>query len=78
MFSGLRIAATYAPIGAVFGEFAGSQNGLGYLMLQATPQLETSLVFAAIFLLTVEAIVLFLAVTAIERICCPWAREGKR
>jgi putative hydroxymethylpyrimidine transport system permease protein len=78
MFSGLRIAATYAPIGAVFGEFAGSQNGLGYLMVQATPQLETSLVFAAIFILTAEAIVLFLAVTAIERICCPWAREGKR
>ena len=78
MFSGLRIAATYAPIGAVFGEFAGSQNGLGYLMIQATPQLETSLVFAAIFLLTAEAIALFLAVTAIERICCPWAREGKR
>ena len=78
LFSGMRIAATYAPIGAVFGEFAGSQNGLGYLMVQATPQLETSLVFAAIFILTAEAIVLFLAVTALERICCPWAREGKR
>lgn len=78
LFTGLRVAATYAPIGAVFGEFAGSQNGLGYLMLQATPQLETSLVFAAIFILTAEAIVLFVAVTMLERICCPWAREGKR
>jgi putative hydroxymethylpyrimidine transport system permease protein len=78
LFTGLRVAATYAPIGAVFGEFAGSQNGLGYLMLQATPQLETSLVFAAIFILTAEAIVLFVAVTMLERLCCPWAREGKR
>lgn len=78
LFTGLRVAATYAPIGAVFGEFAGSQNGLGYLMLQATPQLETSLVFAAIFILTAEAIVLFVAVTMLERICCPWAREGRR
>ena len=77
-FTGLRVAATYAPIGAVFGEFAGSQNGLGYLMLQATPQLETSLVFAAIFILTAEAIVLFVAVTMLERLCCPWAREGNR
>lgn len=77
LFTGLRVAATYAPIGAVFGEFAGSQNGLGYLMLQATPQLETSLVFAAIFILTAEAIVLFVAVTMMERICCPWAREGR-
>jgi putative hydroxymethylpyrimidine transport system permease protein len=77
LFSGLRIAATYAPIGAVFGEFAGSQNGLGYLMVQATPQLETSLVFAAIFILTAEAIILFVAVTLLERICCPWEREGR-
>jgi putative hydroxymethylpyrimidine transport system permease protein len=78
MFSGLRIAATYAPIGAVFGEYAGSQNGLGYVMIQAIPQLETDLVFAAIFILTVEAILLFVIVSALERITCPWAREGKR
>jgi putative hydroxymethylpyrimidine transport system permease protein len=78
MFSGLRIAATYAPIGAVFGEYAGSQNGLGYVMIQAIPQLETDLVFAAIFILTFEAILLFVAVSVIERITCPWAREGKR
>ena len=78
LFTGLRVAATYAPIGAVFGEFAGSQDGLGYLMLQATPQLETPLVFAAIFILTAEAIVLFVAVTMLERLCCPWAREEKQ
>jgi putative hydroxymethylpyrimidine transport system permease protein len=78
MFSGLRIAATYAPIGAVFGEYAGSQNGLGYVMIQAIPQLETDLVFAAIFILTFEAILLFIAVSVLERITCPWAREGKR
>jgi putative hydroxymethylpyrimidine transport system permease protein len=78
MFSGLRIAATYAPIGAVFGEYAGSQNGLGYVMVQAIPQLETSLVFVAIFILTAESILLFVAVSILERITCPWAREGKK
>lgn len=77
LFTGLRVAATYAPIGAVFAEWAGSQNGLGYLLLQATPQMETSLVFATIFILTAEAIALFVVVTMLERICCPWAREGK-
>lgn len=78
LFTGLRVAATYAPIGAVFGEWAGSTNGLGYLLVQATSQLEeTTLVFAAIFILTAEAIALFVAVTLLERICCPWAREGK-
>jgi putative hydroxymethylpyrimidine transport system permease protein len=77
LFTGLRVAATYAPIGAVFAEWAGSQNGLGYLMLQATSQIQASLLFAAIFILTAEAIALFVAVTVLERICCPWAREGK-
>lgn len=78
MFSGLRIAATYAPIGAVFAEYAGSMNGLGYVMIQAIPQLQTDLVFVAIFILTTESILLFVAVSVLERIICPWAREGKR
>ncbi len=77
-FSGLRIAATYAPIGAVFGEYSGSQNGLGYVMIQAIPQLETALVFAAIFILTGEAVVLFIAISLLERLVCPWARKGKQ
>ncbi|HET9898413.1 MAG TPA: ABC transporter permease [Streptosporangiaceae bacterium] len=78
IFSGLRIAATYAPIGAVFGEYSGSQNGLGYVMIQAIPQLETALVFAAIFILTGEAVVLFIAISLLERLACPWARKGKQ
>jgi putative hydroxymethylpyrimidine transport system permease protein len=77
-FSGLRIAAVYAPIGAVFGEFAGSQNGLGYVLLQATPQLATDLVFAAVFLLTVMSIALFVLLSVLERVCVPWAGKGKR
>lgn len=77
-FSGLRIAAVYAPIGAVFGEFAGSQNGLGYVLLQATPQLATDLVFAAVFVLTVMSILLFVLLSVLERICCPWARKGQK
>lgn len=78
IFSGLRIAATYAPIGAVFAEYAGSTNGLGYVMVQATPQLETDLVFVAIFILTIESILLFVAVSVLERFVCPWARKGNR
>jgi putative hydroxymethylpyrimidine transport system permease protein len=77
-FTGLRIAATYAPIGALFGEYAGSQNGLGYLQIQAAQQPWTTLVFATIFILTAEAIMLFVTVSILERICCPWARKGKR
>jgi putative hydroxymethylpyrimidine transport system permease protein len=77
-FSGLRIAAVYAPIGAVFGEYAGSQNGLGYVLIQATPQLNTDLVFADVLLLTAMSIILFVLLTYLEKICCPWAGKGKK
>ena len=77
-FSGMRIAAVYAPIGAVFGEYAGSQNGLGYVLIQATPQLNTDLVFAAVLLLTVMSIALFTLLSFLEKICCPWAGKGKK
>lgn len=78
MFSGLRIAATYASIGAVFGEYGGSENGLGYVMIQATPQLQTALVFAAILLLSLMSMALFLLVSGTERLIAPWAHEGNR
>ncbi|GAA3048065.1 ABC transporter permease [Actinokineospora globicatena] len=66
LFSGVRVAATYAPIGAVFGEWSGSTDGLGFVMLQATPQLRTALVFAAIVVLTVQSVALFLIVRVLE------------
>jgi putative hydroxymethylpyrimidine transport system permease protein len=78
IFSGLRIGATYAAIGAVFGEWSGSNAGLGYEMLQAEGQLETSRVFAAVVLVTGIAVVLFALVTLVERLAVPWARTGAR
>ena len=74
IFSGLRVAATYAAIGAVFGEWAGSNAGLGYVMLQATPNLDTPRIFAAIVILTVLSLALFLLVSLVERLTIPWAR----
>lgn len=74
MFSGIRVAATYAAIGAVFGEYAGSTNGLGYVMILATPMLQVSIVFAAILLLSLISISLFLLVTLAERLIVPWAK----
>jgi putative hydroxymethylpyrimidine transport system permease protein len=73
IFSGMRIAVTFAAIGAVFGEWAGSTDGLGYVMLQATPQLRTALVFAAIVILTTGSVLLFHLVSVADRLFAPWA-----
>ena len=73
IFSGTRVAAVYAAIGAVFGEWSGSTSGLGYVMLQATPTLETARVIAAIVILTAISLGLFLIVSLAERLLVPWS-----
>ena len=73
--SGARIAVAVAVIGAVFAEYAGSSEGLGHLMLQAIPQLETARAYAAVVLLALFAICLFAALTLAERRLVPWARR---
>jgi putative hydroxymethylpyrimidine transport system permease protein len=60
--SGLRLAAVYAPIGAVIGEWVGSSQGLGYLMLLANGRAKTDLMFAALFTLGLLSILLYLVV----------------
>ena len=76
LFSGLRIAATVSVIGAVFGEWAGAEEGLGRLVLLGTQQLETARAYAGIVLLTLMALALFAAVSLAERAAIPWARRG--
>jgi NitT/TauT family transport system permease protein len=77
LFSGLKIAATVSVIGAVFGEWAGADEGLGRLVLLANNQLQTPRVYAGTVLLTLMAVGLFLAVVAAERLVCPWNRKDK-
>ena len=76
IFSGARIAATYAAVGAVFGEWAGSSSGLGFVMLQAQPALDTARIFAAVLILSVIALALYVLVTLTERLVVPWEREA--
>lgn len=59
--SGLRLAAVYAPIGAVIGEWVGASKGLGYLMLLANGRAKTDLMFAALFTLGFLSILLYVA-----------------
>jgi putative hydroxymethylpyrimidine transport system permease protein len=74
--SGLRIAATVAPIGAIVGEWVGSAAGLGFLMLHANARMQTDLLFAALLLLALSALALRFAVEIVTRRLTPWADEG--
>ena len=75
VFSGARIAATYAAVGAVFGEWAGSSAGLGFVMLQAQPALLTARIFAAVLILCALALGLYAVVSLAERVLIPWQTE---
>jgi ABC-type nitrate/sulfonate/bicarbonate transport system permease component len=77
-FSGLRIAATVSVIGAVFGEWAGADEGLGRLVLLGNNQLQTPRVYAGIVILTAMAVGLFALAGIAERVACPWNRKETR
>ena len=72
LFSGLKVAATLAVVGAVVGEFVGADKGLGYLLLIANSYLDTPLLFAAIVGLTALGIILFYIIEGLEHLLIPW------
>lgn len=76
-FTGLRIAATYGVIGAVFGEYVGAYEGLGIWMQLSQNAFRTDLVFAAVLLSGVLSVGLFWLVTALERLVIPWYRASR-
>jgi len=71
-FAGFKLAAISATVGAVIGEFIGSDSGLGYLILTANGDLQTDYAFAAITLLTVLGLTLYYLVEGLEKILLPW------
>jgi putative hydroxymethylpyrimidine transport system permease protein len=72
VFSGARIAIVIAPIGAVFGEWVGSDSGLGHLILQDNAQLQTARLFAAVAILAAMALLLFGLLALAERRVVRW------
>ena len=72
--TGLRLAAVYAPIGAVIGEWVGGARGLGALMIHANGRMKTDLVFAALLVLSLITVIFARLVSmGLARI---WRRYG--
>lgn len=72
IFGGLKIGITFATIGAIVGEFVGTDQGLGYVIQIANGRLNTALVFAAVLCLSVMGVLLYYLVDFVERISIPW------
>ena len=72
IFSGLKVAVTLAVTGAVVGEFVGSNEGLGYVILQANGNLDTPMLFAGLIIMSAVGVVLFALTEIAERLLLPW------
>lgn len=70
--SSLKVAVTLATIGAIVGEFIGSNSGLGYVLIAANGTLDTTLLFVALIWITIVALLFYGAVALIEKLLIPW------
>nr|WP_319384085.1 ABC transporter permease [uncultured Roseibium sp.] len=74
--SGIRIAAVFAPIGAIVGEWVGAKGGLAFVMLHSNARVKTDETFAALILLAVMVLLLRAAADAFARMIVPWQVEN--
>jgi NitT/TauT family transport system permease protein len=72
LLGGLRIGATLSVIGAVVGEFAGADRGLGFLINVGRGLYDTELVFVAVFTLILMALALYGFVILLEQRLLSW------
>lgn len=70
--SGLRIATAAAPLGAIIGEWVGSSNGLGFLLLNANARMQIDLSFAVLFVVIVLSLSLYFSINYLLRKLIWW------
>lgn len=73
IFSALKISTSLAIVGAIVGEFVGSNKGIGFVILINSYHLETVRMFSAIIAIAIIGVAFFWAVSSIERRFLFWA-----
>ena len=77
-FSGLRISATYAIVGAVIAEWLGGNEGLGVYMTRVRKSFSYDRMFAAIIVISALSLALMKVVELVQRLCMPWKRAERK
>ncbi len=72
LFSALKIAASTAVIGAIVGEWIGSTKGIGALIIQATYNFDSALLYSAVIMSSLFSGAFFLFITLIEKVVVKW------
>lgn len=77
-FAGLKVAAAYAVLGAVIGEWVGARSGLGIFITRAQTSFRPDRVFVAVFVVALLSIALFALVHLAARLATPWLYTTSR
>src|SRR5262245_60963493 len=72
LFSALKISASTSVIGAIVGEWIGSNYGIGALIIQATYAFDSALLYAAVFVGSAFSVLFFMAISLAERLIVRW------
>jgi NitT/TauT family transport system permease protein len=72
LFSALKIAASTSVVGAIVGEWIGSQEGIGALIIQATYNFDSALLYATVLCGSCFSVAFFLVIRLLERIAISW------
>ena len=78
IFGGMRVAITLATVGAIVGEFIGANDGLGYVLIFANGTLDTTLIFAALVLISALAVLFYVLVGVVEDLFIWWHVSKRR
>lgn len=76
--SGIRLATAMAPLGAIIGEWVGSNQGLGFLLLNANAQMQIDLMFAVLLVIFFLGILLYFFVDTLLKLALPWTESSKK
>ena len=77
IFDGMKVSITLAIIGVIVAEFVSSQQGLGYLIMFANGRLDTTMMMAAIFVLSVIGLGLYGVIAVLARVVVYWAAPNE-
>jgi len=72
LFSALKIATSTATVGAIVGEWIGSQEGIGALIIQATYNFDSALLYATVLVGSGFSVAFFLVIRLTERLVIRW------
>lgn len=71
--SGIRLATAMAPLAAIIGEWVGTNQGLGFLLLNANAQMQIDLMFAVLFVIFFLGILLYFLIDTLLKWILPWS-----